>query len=279
MMNTINSATGCHRQIPRKTMTRRQPLRLHRRVQSCPLPVRIFLLGPSNSPPFSFLAIGHSASAHASRSTLILSAVYLLASHSQTYRFGIYQSFQWQESSRLNRLPLLRLSTGRRPLDPLPWNDYFTRELYLRISRSTETVTYHAYMIPPAPKGPLLVTHHGAGSSGLSYALFASEICKALPNAGVLSLDARGHGETVVEQLDSRNHSAPLNLDLETLSQDFIDVIRMSQTQMAWPALPDLLFIGHSLGGAVVTNVAVSGKLGNAVLGYAVLDVVEGMTS
>ena len=122
-----------------------------------------------------------------------------------------------------------------------------------------------------------MVTHHGAGSSGLSFALFASEIRDALPNAGVLSLDARGHGETVVEQLDSRSNNAHLDLSLETLTQDLLDVIHLTQVQMAWPALPDLICIGHSLGGAVVTNVVVGGKLGNAVLGYAVLDVVEGM--
>ena len=170
-----------------------------------------------------------------------------------------------------------RLSTGRRTLDPLPWNDYFTRELYLKLSRPTEDIIYHAYITPPAAKGPLLVTHHGAGSSGLSFALFASEVRKALPTAGVLSLDARGHGETVVGQLDSQSNNARLDLSLETLSQDLLNVIQMTQTQMAWPELPGLVLIGHSLGGAVVTNVAVSEKLGNAVLGYAVLDVVEGM--
>ena len=161
-------------------------------------------------------------------------------------------------------------------MDPLPWNDYFNRELYLKLFRPTENVTYHAYIIPPTAKGPLLVTHHGAGSSGLSFALFAHEIRKALPNAGVLSLDARGHGETVIELLGSQSNDLDLNLSLETLSQDLLNVIHMTQTQMAWPELPGLVLIGHSLGGAVVTNVAVSGKLGNAVLGYAVLDVVEG---
>lgn len=102
---------------------------------------------------------------------------------------------------------------------------------------------------------------------------------KTLPNAGVLSLDARGHGETVVEHLDSQSNNADLDLSLETLSQDLLDVIHMTQTQLVWPELPRLVLIGHSLGGAVVTNVAVAGKLGNAVLGYAVLDVVEGILS
>lgn len=179
------------------------------------------------------------------------------------------------KSIGLNVLRDCRLSTGRRTLDPLPWNDYFTQELYLKVSRPTENVIYHAYIIPPTPKGPLMVTHHGAGSSGLSFALFASQVRKALPTAGVLSLDARGHGETVVEQSDSQ--STHLDLSLETLTQDLLDVIKMTQTQMEWPELPGLVLIGHSLGGAVVTNVAMNGKLGNAVLGYAVLDVVEGM--
>ncbi|KAF6240352.1 hypothetical protein HO173_001963 [Letharia columbiana] len=169
-----------------------------------------------------------------------------------------------------------KVSAGRRTLEPLPWNDYFTRELYLKVSRPTENVTYHAYIIPPTANGPLLVTHHGAGSSGLSFALFAVQVRKVLPNAGVLSLDARGHGETVIEQLDRPSNNTDLDLSLETLSQDLLDVIHVTQTQMAWPELPGLVLIGHSLGGAVVTNVAVNGELGNAVLGYAVLDVVEG---
>ena len=169
-----------------------------------------------------------------------------------------------------------RFSTGRKCSEPLPWNDYFTRELYLRFSRPTERVTYHVYVTPPTAKGPLLVTHHGAGSSGLSFALFASEVRKALPHAGILSLDARGHGETVVEKLESELRDTSLDLSLKTLSQDLLDVIQLTKKEMKWSELPGLVLIGHSLGGAVVTDLAMSGKLGNAILGYAVLDVVEG---
>ena len=169
-----------------------------------------------------------------------------------------------------------RFSTGRKCSEPLPWNDYFTRELYLRFSRPTERVTYHVYVTPPTAKGPLLVTNHGAGSSGLSFALFASEVRKALPHAGILSLDARGHGETVVEKLESELRDTSLDLSLKTLSQDLLDVIQLTKKEMKWSELPGLVLIGHSLGGAVVTDLAMSGKLGNAILGYAVLDVVEG---
>ena len=138
---------------------------------------------------------------------------------------------------------------------------------------------YHVYITPPKAKGPLFVTHHGAGSSGLSFALFASEVRKALPDAGVLSLDARGHGETLVESLVDSSERDVLELSLDALSQDFLEVVNLVQKDLAWSELPGLILIGHSLGGAVVTNVAMSGRLGNAVLGYAVLDVVEGITA
>ena len=45
---------------------------------------------------------------------------------------------------------------------------------------------------------------------------------------------------------------------------------------MSWTTLPDIVLVGHSLGGAVVVDFASRALLGAAVLGYAVLDVVEG---
>ena len=114
----------------------------------------------------------------------------------------------------------------------------------------------------------------------------ASEIRKALPNAGILSLDARGHGETTLQSLKEDHEYGSLaeqrevvNLSLETLSDDLIHVIGLVKEKMAWSELPGLVLIGHSLGGAVVTEAAKSGRLGNAVLAYAVLDVVEGSSN
>lgn len=134
--------------------------------------------------------------------------------------------------------------------------------------------------------------HHGAGSSGLSFATCADEIRKIVPKAGVLSLDARGHGRTTItpssKALDTETPSMAaaayaeadseieLDLSLETLSQDLVSVIRQTQTKMAWENLPDIVLVGHSLGGAVITDVAKNGELGTKVLAYAVLDVVEG---
>ena len=186
--------------------------------------------------------------------------------------------------SCVSDVPLPLSSTnGRKPLDQLLWSDFFAQELYLGRESDVYKIVHHVYLTPPVDKGPLFVTHHGAGSSGLSFAVCASEIRKALPNAGVLSLDARGHGETTLQhaQGDPRAFAIKDNndpdLSLETLSDDLIQVIRLTQEKMAWPEPPGLVLVGHSLGGAVVTEAAMSEQLGNAVLGYAVLDVVEGL--
>ncbi|PUU82542.1 Alpha/Beta hydrolase protein [Tuber borchii] len=151
-------------------------------------------------------------------------------------------------------------------LEPLPWNQYFSSSLYL-LHEPTSAV-FHAYLTSPTNNGPLFVTHHGAGSSGLSFALLASEIRKILPAAGVLSFDSRGHGETKTPNDE--------DLSLPTLSQDFVTVVELAKEKCGWGKMPDLVLVGHSLGGAVVADVAMGGKLGGNVLGYVVLDVVEG---
>jgi len=77
----------------------------------------------------------------------------------------------------------------------------------------------------------LFVTHHGAGSSGLSFAALTAEIRKRLPSAGILSLDARGHGSTrITSEQDA------LDLSLETLGMDLCFVIEKTKAKMGWKA-------------------------------------------
>jgi protein phosphatase methylesterase 1 len=161
-----------------------------------------------------------------------------------------------------------RVSRGR-TLEQIPWTTYFERELSLK-SETDPAVIYHAFLTSPGDKGPLFVMHHGAGSSGLSFAVVGSEIRKRLPTAGILALDCRGHGSTIAPD------DSELDLSLDTLSADLFNVIRLTKTQMKWQELPSVILVGHSLGGAVITDLAKSGKLGTSLLGYAVLDVVEG---
>ncbi|RAK91662.1 protein phosphatase methylesterase, partial [Aspergillus costaricaensis CBS 115574] len=163
----------------------------------------------------------------------------------------------------------------------LPWTDYFTQEHYLtQIDTSNNTkITHHVYLTPPADSSsPLFVMHHGAGSSGLSFAACAGEIRKIIPKAGILSIDARDHGSTAVTHASGEDGDEGIELDLslETLNRDLVFVVRETQTRMGWESLPDLVLVGHSLGGAVITDVARQGELGSKVLAYAVLDVVEG---
>ncbi|KAI1087444.1 protein phosphatase methylesterase [Rostrohypoxylon terebratum] len=157
-----------------------------------------------------------------------------------------------------------------RSLQQIPWTTYFERELFLHDPSSPANPTIHTYLTSPVGKGPLFVMHHGAGSSGLSFAVVGHEIRKRLPSAGILSHDARGHGSTVTSD------NQTVDLSLQTLASDLLSVILLTRKEMKWPDLPPIILVGHSLGGAVVTEVAKSGKLGSAVLGYAVLDVVEG---
>lgn len=139
-----------------------------------------------------------------------------------------------------------------------------------------EDITYHAYLTSPVGKGPLFVMHHGAGSSGLSFAVLSSEIRKRLPSAGILAIDARGHGSTTFTTSSPPFSPSSPDLSLDTLGTDLYAAILATKSAMSWPELPAVILVGHSLGGAVVTDLARRGALGASLLGYAVLDVVEG---
>ncbi|KAI1202413.1 Alpha/Beta hydrolase protein [Nemania serpens] len=157
-----------------------------------------------------------------------------------------------------------------RTLQPIPWTTYFERELSLHDPASAERLNIHVYLTSPVGKGPLFVMHHGGGSSGLSFAVVGDQIRKRISTAGILSLDARGHGSTTIPEGET------VDLSLETLANDLFAAIQLTRRAMKWTELPPIILVGHSMGGAVVTELARSGKLGNALLGYAVLDVVEG---
>ncbi|EPS40960.1 hypothetical protein H072_5160 [Dactylellina haptotyla CBS 200.50] len=164
-------------------------------------------------------------------------------------------------------IPELGTVRRRNNLEPIPWTHHFSENLHLTPS-TNPTSHFNAYYTPNSASGPLFVTHHGAGSSGLSFAVLASEIRKILPEAGILSFDARGHGGT--------STANDQDFTLSTLSDDFYEAVQAAKEQLRWDTLPHIVIVGHSLGGAVVTDVAKRGLLGDKLLAYAVLDVVEG---
>ncbi|KAH9481836.1 Protein phosphatase methylesterase 1 [Psilocybe cubensis] len=127
------------------------------------------------------------------------------------------------------------------------------------------------YYTPPKFKdGTVMVCHHGAGYSGLSFACFAKEVTEMTKGeCGILSLDARRHGKTTSTNEDGGD------LSIEVLVADFCAIM---QTVFKLPEFaPTLLLIGHSMGGSVVVRSCP--KLLDAkyrIAGVAVLDVVEG---
>lgn len=157
----------------------------------------------------------------------------------------------------------------------VPWSAHFQQELWLETRTPTQNATYHVYLTAPAnpTKGPLFICHHGAGASGMSFARFATAIKTLMPAAGVLSLEAREHGSVVS---DAATGVEILDFSIATLSQDALAMIRGVQGRMGWTVLPPSLLIGHSLGGAVATQIAADGSLGAQLVGFPVLDVVEG---
>lgn len=166
-------------------------------------------------------------------------------------------------------------TSTQRPAPTIHWSDYFAQEFYLErpASPTSNHAKFHVYLTPPTtPKSNLLVLHHGAGSSALSFALFAKEVRKQMPDVGILAVEARDHGSVVW------NASGHVDNDLSVhlLAQDLVDMIQLTKSKMAWAELPTVVLVGHSLGGAVVTHVANAEQLGTKLLGYAVLDVVEG---
>ncbi|KAF1942637.1 protein phosphatase methylesteras-like protein 1 [Clathrospora elynae] len=165
-------------------------------------------------------------------------------------------------------------SSTLRPAPAIHWSDYFSQEFYLEQDRDgLGHAKYHVYLTAPAtPKAPLLVLHHGAGSSAMSFALTAKHVRKAMPELGILALEARDHGSAVW----GASGEVDNDLSIGQLSQDLVDMLLLTQAKMGWEDLPPIVLVGHSLGGAVVTDVANKGLLGNQLLGYGVLDVVEG---
>ncbi|KAI0259130.1 protein phosphatase methylesterase [Gloeopeniophorella convolvens] len=157
--------------------------------------------------------------------------------------------------------------------EPVSAAAYFSDAVQVEVPESKLDVC--VYYTPPqtadGSAGSVMVCHHGAGFSGLSFALFAKEVTQLTKGElGVLSVDARRHGKTV-----PTGGSPDEDLSLDILVEDLCNLL---QVVFADPtAAPSLLLVGHSMGGAVVVRVAprlIAAKY--RVAGVAVLDVVEG---
>ncbi|GAA5860674.1 hypothetical protein JCM3774_006247 [Rhodotorula dairenensis] len=141
---------------------------------------------------------------------------------------------------------------------------------------------------PQSAGATVFVCVHGAGYSGLSYARFAKCLVDLNRDAaegsdsenvgkiGVLAYDARGHGRT---RLAVPPGDSPRDLMVDmSLSSMADDLVRLLKT--IFPVreeAPALVLVGHSMGGAVVSEA--SNRIQQevtTVTGVVVIDVVEG---
>ncbi|KAJ1911676.1 Protein phosphatase methylesterase 1 [Tieghemiomyces parasiticus] len=114
-------------------------------------------------------------------------------------------------------------------------------------------------------RGPLFVFHHGAGHAALAFALVAQRMRQKYPDEmSFLAYDCRGHGDTHTD--------GDLDLSLDTLAGDFKTIL-----DALYPngSHPQVFLVGHSMGGAVVTQIAYKQLVPN-LGGFVVIDIVEG---
>ncbi|KAJ1341286.1 hypothetical protein BSLG_004148 [Batrachochytrium salamandrivorans] len=135
-------------------------------------------------------------------------------------------------------------------------------------------------------QGPLYVLHHGAGHSALSWVQLAAAL---LPTGSTITTEPTTTGSTTTDKVtlgptnecsilcfDARAHglttSEEEDIPLNVLADDLAAIVNHLYPP---PNRPDIVLVGHSLGGAVVVDV-LTRSLIQGVRGVVVLDVVEG---
>ncbi|KAK4499422.1 hypothetical protein PRZ48_009936 [Zasmidium cellare] len=188
-----------------------------------------------------------------------------------------YSSSSDSSASSAASVATVRPSSREHEAPPTHWTNYFEQELFLERTEGEQVGRYHVYLTPPTDlkKGPLFICHHGAGASGMSFAMFAQEIRKKLPEAGILSLEARAHGSTIA---NATSGESIIDFSLEALVSDAVSMIQLTASNQSWSTIPPTVLIGHSLGGAIMTTLATTHFriFGPSLIGYCVIDVVEG---
>ncbi|EPT29626.1 chain a, pp2a-specific methylesterase apo form (pme), putative [Toxoplasma gondii ME49] len=184
-----------------------------------------------------------------------------------------------------------------RSVEPLlKWSDYWEVQEDIH---PTENPNDSFRVYRSGSEGPICFFLHGGGHTALSWSLVA----KALgPQVRCIAYDARGHGDTRCEE-DTDFSAARLVSDGLAVVEFYCRQIYESIHKTKWaeapaaeagdskacspfipvaplPGLkrsadPCIIIVGHSMGGAIATRIAASGKL-PALHGLVVVDVVEG---
>lgn len=144
----------------------------------------------------------------------------------------------------------------RRDYSPVYWDNYFEKELDVKVGENTFRV-YES-----GTEGPVLLFLHGGGFSALSWAALTGVLSK-LVACRCTAIDLRGHGDSL-----TTNDTV---LSAEVLSSDVGDVVK----EIYGEDPPPIILIGHSMGGAIAVHTGIRGLIPH-LAGLVVIDVVEG---
>lgn len=150
------------------------------------------------------------------------------------------------------------------------WYDYFRDQdaLVSPVNGDTFNCYFGGQWEDPKPATPLIIFFHGAGHTGLSFALLSKKLEHAYVTA---AFDMRHHGLTKCKNED--------DLSISTLVQDGVVVVEAILNKIDRGKHLPLVLCGHSLGGSVATRVAAELEAdkskGINVFAVAMLDIVE----
>lgn len=148
------------------------------------------------------------------------------------------------------------------------WKSYFEYNEGFIDSQGNQFNTF--YTPPSSPEAPVFVCHHGAGSSGLTFALLAQQLKEQMKqeqtSPGVFAFDARGHGQTKVV-------SNPGDYSIDAFVTDFVFILKHLIEIKSLTSNP-IIVIGHSLGGSILAN-SMSQLKELEIKGIAMFDIVE----
>lgn len=160
----------------------------------------------------------------------------------------------------------------------VPWNNYFKHNEM--VSLEARNFKFNLFYTLPtsfdARSIPIFIFHHGAGSSGLSFANLSKVLeIKMNGKCACFAFDARGHGSTV-----PFNNKKQVSYNREDFVEDFLVLINHICCKILKEVPSDkisIILVGHSLGGSICTStlLRLDANLRKMILGITMLDIVE----